>query len=339
MLLLCSLSYSQEAERAGFEAGLTVIPRLDLSANSPVLAPGSDGSIYGGLGNSSLYTNFEASFSENLSLLVVSEWLCDDPSWLYGYTGHSDSNNWLNFCTLEYALDNWSFTVGKDCMLVGGYEFDPWDYDSHSELNSAFWNTFACYQWSGKVGYTTSDESTSIYAQMAASPFGEYPFASGLWAYSLQWKGEYGPFYNIWSWTLAEADKGQFENIVCLGQQLALGDFTIEANWFNILGWDDAGSDGEYRMYLPGRTITAGVTWAPSDAFDITAKYVLEGYKINGGGYGDYQKGGIVAQWYPIKDSQALRLHALVGAGENVGGACINIGATYYLDALNLFRK
>lgn len=344
-LLLGLLAHSQEADTLGRHAELTIIPRLDLGLTSSKMTNGLEKAQFN-LGSSSLYTLFEGSLSEHVSFTLCNHWLAageDAPRWLYDGTLRSDATNWIDYCNFEFTAGSFTFGVGKESMFVGGFEFDPWDYDCHPELNSLIWYNLPVYQWGARVGYTTPSEMTTFSLQMTSSPFGERPFASGLWAWSGQWTGEYGPFSTIWSATAAQTPEGRLEWLVCLGQQLALGNWTLEFDWFNGAGcYGDLYEDSDC-WYNPcwgrGHTLEGRVVYTPIDNLEIEAKYMYEGsspFQNNG-----MRTSGLAARWFP---SDFIRLHALAGYSDhNIfsegSGLFACLGATVYLNVNKLFRK
>ena len=118
-------------------------------------------------------------------------------------------------------------------LAIGTWELDYYDVDVHTSLVSPFWHKIAIYQRGGAVDYTTKDESTNIRFQFGTSPFGEYPFASKLFTYSLDWRGEYGCYAPIWSVNFVEYERGKFVNLIALGNAFYMGDFTLELDYMN----------------------------------------------------------------------------------------------------------
>ncbi|MBQ5851148.1 MAG: hypothetical protein IIW54_10125, partial [Lachnospiraceae bacterium] len=101
-----------------------------------------------------------------------------------------DNTNWL---TLSYDLGNFSFSAGKDALVVGSYEYDAYDIDSYYDMNSLFYNSFSSYQWGVKAMWTNKSETTSIAFQVANSPFVYAPKMENLYSYNIGW-------YESWDW-------------------------------------------------------------------------------------------------------------------------------------------
>lgn len=314
--LLCSLAHSQEAEPTGSSAELAVIPHLELVPNV------ADQNTGFNLGNSSLYTLFEGSASDHFSWTVANHWFSaaylDDLAWPYTCLGYSDSTNWIDFMKADLTFGGWTFTLGKDCMSVGGFEYDDWDWDVHCNLASPLWNGLSSYQWGAKAAWTTPSEMSTFAVQMVSSPYGEHPFSGGLWAYSGSWSGEYGWFSNKWSTTAVATDKGVYDWIVSLGQRVELGDWSFTLDYNNIVGFAD---DDAYSM-LKGTNLNGTLAFAPSDKFDCAAKYIWTNIGWTAGAY---------AQFYPLADTDDLRLHAAFAYDNFTNTFSLNVGLRYYL--------
>lgn len=320
--LLCLLAYSQEADDLGSYAEVTVIPRLDVNPTY-----NSDNSDWGlNHGNSSIYTLFEGSASEHFSWTVANHWIQagGDYGWPYTYLGHSDSTNWLDYCMANLTFSNWTFTLGKDLVSTGGFEYEDWDWDIYPSFSSPLAEGLSCYQWGGKVSYTTASEMSTFSAQMTASPYGEHPFSSGMWAYSAQWRGEYGWFSNIWSVSALQYDRTAYDVLVSLGQQASFGDWTFIFDWNNSYGFND-----EYTL-AKGNTFQARLTYAPSERYDIALRAYYSTPR-DSEIYSDHWNLGTVFEFYPLRDTQNLRLHAFLNYDSLLTELTLGVGVRYNL--------
>lgn len=293
-LLLCHPTFSQDVSFSGIARYENTIPDW-------------------GFGNSSFYTLLEGSFSEHVSYTLCNHWLAEDPAWLYEGTLHSDTTNWLDYCCLDFNFGGFGFTLGKDALMTGGWEFDPWDYDVFTPLTTTLWNDLAVYQWGAAVHYTTPSERTSLQFQFKTSPFGERPFASGLFAYSLGWTGSYGPVETRWSAVAAGTGRKEYTWILSAGQR------------FNIL--DNLSFTADYNYFL-GHIVSGSLQYRPWHAFEATLRGGWERTELL---EDETQRWFAGANFccYPLKDSDNLRLH-LTGAYDSlIGGFTANIGITF----------
>lgn len=328
-LLPCFLAYSQEADGTGRYVDVQIIPRFEFN---PYFTPGQsgDGSSGYSFGNSSIYTLVEGAFSEHVSYTISNHWLkstfggWDETADLYRTTLYSNTTNWVDIATVDFNFGNWTFTLGKDCMATGGFEYDAWDVDvdymlvgDKTILASYLWNNLPSYQWGGKVAYSIQDHTT-LALQMTTSPFGERPFVSGLYSYSAQWNGNYGPLSNIWSASAIQRQDGGFEWLVSLSQRVELGDFTLGLDWYNMVDVDYDDDDCPTDL-LKGNTIRPVLSYSPSEKFDLGAAvniYTRMGalYDLNAGAFFHY---------YPLEN---IQLHATVGWDKNTAALAAMAG-------------
>ena len=273
-LLLCSLAHSQEGEGTGSYAEFQVIPRFEFN---PYFTPGrsGDGSSGNSLGNSSVYTLFEGAIGEHVQFTFSNHWFAPNPVSLYSNTLYSNANNWVDIATVGFNFGGFNITLGKDYIATGGFEYDAWDVDTDYMMvgekplvASYLWANLPCYQWGASLGYTFGDHTT-LKAQMLTSPFGERPFVSGLYSYSLFWQGSYGPFSNIWSGSAIQRPDGGFEWLVSLSNRYELGDFTLGFDWYNMVDVDFGLEDSPCE-FIKGNTFRPSVKYSPVEQFDCS---------------------------------------------------------------------
>ena len=113
--------------------------------------------------------------------------------------------------------------------------------------------------------------------------------------------------------------------MVCLGAELYLGDWTLGCDGFNNSGYYD--TDEEYRM-AKGNTSLIRVQYAPSERFDVQLRAMLVG-KDKQGLLSPWQKYAAIAQFYPLNDSQDLRLHTSMGYDTLLNSFSLMVGAKY----------
>ena len=329
LVLPLSLVHAQEADDTGAGVGLSIIPRLDLSPEF------SGGETTFTLGNSSIYTLFEGNITENLSFSVANHWLglyatddlFADTKDLYKNTWRSDSNNWVDWINLTYTLGDLSFTLGKDVITTGGFEMDAYDWEAHPWMCSSLWNNLPVYQWGAKLGYSIGEDN-EITFQWTTSPYGEKPFSSKLFNYSLGWNGSlFERLETIWSVTAIQRDSDDFLPVISLGQRFdAGGGVGIGLDLFNVVG-------DELNLLSKGFTILPSVSWDINDNFSLAANFIAE---INKDADASNYIYGIAGHWYPLKDSKDLRIHATAGYHSGMELLTLNLGLLY---SLNFPRK
>ena len=346
-LLLGLLAHSQEADDLGNHAEVSVIARLDLN---PFF--GKDATEFT-LGNSSLYTLFEGSASDHFSWTLANHWFSGntflgeeaDPWAFFNALGKSNETNFIDLAYVDLTFGNWTFNLGKNCIATGGHEYDDYDWMVHTGLASPLWSCLACYQWGGKVTYTTPSEMSNFSLQMTTSPFGEKPFSSGLWTWSAQWGGEYGWYAPLWSVSLFQsmspgdpspkAPVKQNNWLISLGNQFLFNDWTITLDWSNCVDMSD-------YQFVKGWTLHGVVNYAISDKFDVS----LRGNWVVPAADATFQTGdqiiqydiepwwniGAICEFYPLRDSRDLRLHAIAQYDKLQSAFAFNIGILYNLN-------
>ena len=301
MMLLCFPAYSQEADDLGNSAAeLTVVARAEYP-----------------LDNTSLYTLFEGNLSDNLSYSVANHWLSVEPGLLYANTLRSDDVNWLDWAYLTWSFDSFEISAGKDMLPWGTMEMDEYDFDIHKPFSSSVWNSLPIYQWGVRGSWLPTEELT-FDLRLSSSPYGEHPFASGLFALGARahYTAENTDFmvaYNAMQW-----DKGEAIGAFSAGIAQTFGDLTLGVD-FNSRPGDDS------FIFDSGFATALKATYAVSD--EITVKGHASYEKYDRFDWYDARTGAVV-EWCPIEN---LRVHGLAGwsFGDFYSGALYSIGVTY----------
>lgn len=148
-----------------------------------------------------------------------------------------------DFLYLKYkANDNWSFKAGKDALAVGGFEYDAPPIDVL--FNTTYWNNFYCFQLGGSASYSTNDGNHTLTAQFTNSPYvylgasdlgfdAGSEWKSGLFAYSLLWKGELDHFQTLYSVSMFQRPDRGFMNYIALGNKLVYDNWDIYVDFIH----------------------------------------------------------------------------------------------------------
>ena len=75
-----------------------------------------------------------------------------------------DATNWL---TLSYDIGNFSFTVGKDALAVGSFEYNAYELDCYYDMGSMFNYNLNCWLWGLSAMWTNNAETSSFAFQDA----------------------------------------------------------------------------------------------------------------------------------------------------------------------------
>ena len=323
-LSVLTAAFAQEEltdEEETFRTELKIVPRLDLA---PSFATSDQSENYFGLQNTGLYTEFSHNFTDNLSFSMLNLWVNETPGDLYRNTFHSDALSWMAYCKLTYAPGNWEFSLGKDYLIVGGFENDPSDYDFFFESNSPLVYNMPITQWGAQAFWTNNSENTSLGLQIMSSPFSVRPFEDGLLSINAAWYGDFGPLSTIWSVGAIGVEKGHYMYLVSLGQRLSFDKWSVTLDWSNTCY-----PFGEYgnRFLLEFRgNCTSWMDVVAGAHYTSPLKKQWDGELFNVlGAYGRFE-------FFPLRDSRNLRLHLSTAWNRYDEAVCTNLGVTYCFD-------
>ena len=116
-----------------------------------------------------------------------------------------------------------------------------------------------------------------------------------------------------------------YDFLISLGNQFLFGDWTLSLDWTNTSGLNE-----DFDGFLGGNMFHGCLDFAPSERWDFSLRgnYVLtEGKSL----VPNWWNAGAVAHFYPLRDSQDLRLHAFVNYDSLVGNFGICAGILYNL--------
>lgn len=369
--LSCSLAFAQGAELEDENNRVLIIPRVELN---PTFSGGA--SRYAGqklgLGGSSLYTLFEGDFNKSdFSYSIQGHWLTSDLEEtrdLYTDLFNPQGMSFIDWAYLTYSPGNFEISLGKQPMAVGGYEIDAYDFDSYACLSSTMWNNFQLYQYALGVGYNFQDES-NLTLQMSVTPHSNTAFvgtksAPALYAWTAKWTAEHGCWAPIWSYSLSQRykwdEEGAEDGVGPAIHMFALGNKFSFGNFDFIVDYTHRFTRHEGAMVNEG-TAVSSLSYNLNDKFLFTLK---GGYEFNKGGKdilgyeseegdefvahvptslaacGDkgYAFGGARIEFFPLKESQDLRIHALAGMNTWTKAPFLSVGVTYNFNLLKYLR-
>lgn len=304
LLMPASFAIAKEASNPGKYAEVTFVARAEYSSVQD-----------DHLGNSSIYALLDGAFSENLSFSVSTHLLSSDPAALYQGTLYSNCTNWLDWAYMTYDFGKFNVELGKNMMHWGTFEMQEYDFDSWFDLASCQWLSLPVYQWGGSVRWTPS-EDFNLGLQMTTSPFGERPFASGLYQYALSssWSG-CNWYNNLWSVNIIGGDYTL--PVFNMGHKFLIGD-----KWEIV--WD---STTEFWEKSCGFSNIAYVNFRPSDKWYFMARGGYENTVFGLDGV-DRWFTGALACWKPL---ECLRLHTLAAYDSLLESPTFNFGVTWQI--------
>ena len=305
-----------------------------------------------GFGGDGFYLNIDGKISKHFSYSLSQR--------LFAAHGEDDSvfdnTDWL---TLTYDIGGFSFTGGKDILMVGSYEYDAYDIDSYFDMNSMFYNSFACYQWGAKAMWTNKSETTSFALQVTNSPFAYVPLEDNMYSYNLGWYGAWDSYESIWTVNLLEYTPGEFVKMVALGNMFYIGDLSLGVDYimrgakvkdmfndvtlnvmpsYNIgeslrlfakFGWEQTSEPLEYDFW--------GEYLDTDDMIEINkeSSSVMPAYLIAGDDYIYYGAG---IEYFPLKENKSVRLHAVWSSNNYTKRHAINVGLTWKFDVVKAVK-
>lgn len=329
--LTVSLAQAQEVGNVGTSAQLSIIPRIDLN---PYIGFNSDAGTDFSLSNSSLYTLFEGSFGEHFSYSIMNHWLSEEPASLYEDTFfHSDTNNWLDWANLTYSSGDFFVTFGKNPLALGVWEQDAYDYESHFDINTTAWNEMPVYQWGADFGYYLTEDMYGV-LQLTSSPFTETPFHNGVFSAGAMLRNDGGDFNYMASFNALGLGDNTFIKMLNAGGLYSFGDFVagLDLSWHYF-----------QDIWLNEASAAGTLEYDPSDKLNLIFKagyedcLAMDGFPVVPGGPKSFPLycvpgrffGGLAAHYFPLRDNDALRLHAVVAYDNGFPGLSINVGALY----------
>ena len=250
--------------------------------------------------------NISPKFSYSLRYRMI------HPSHENSWRGVFNATDWAQ---LTYRpTKNWEITAGKMLVFYGSYEFDKNPLDVY--MWSGWGGRVGCFQFGVLGKYITNDGRNNILFQINNSPFADPLSLGALYSYSVQWNGNFGVFNALYSDNLIEYQPGRFINYISLGNQFNFGPATIELDYMNRYGARGTNFFGDFSFI--GR-----VKYNVCDQLTIFAKGGLD-YNMNEevvdllilpGERNVYYGAGL--EFYPIKNSKNVRIHAFWQSGNN----------------------
>lgn len=303
-----------------------------------------------GFGGDGFYLNIDGKISKHFSYSLCQR--------LFSAGGDDDSvfdnTDWL---TLSYDVKGFSFTAGKDVLMLGSYEYDAYDIDSYFDMNSMFYNSFSCYQWGVKAAWTNPSETTSVAFQVTTSPFSYTPREDNIYSYNIGWYGAWDCYESIWSVNFMEYAPGEFVKVLALGNMFYVGDLSLgvdcimrgadfssvgddeitinfmpsysfdKVRLFGKVGWERSASDLPYDFW--GEYLSAEDMELANEECGTTLPAFLIGGK-------DYWFYGAGVEYYP---TESVRLHAVWGSNNYTSRHTINVGATWKFDITKAIKR
>ena len=250
-----------------------------------------------------------------------------------------DERNMFNATDFLYLrwqfAPRWHLTVGKNALMIGGYEFDavPIDVYYYSNFCNNLYQGFA-------FGINTEYEflpGQDLVLQVCNSPL-SLGFQN-LYAFNAEWMGGFAPWWRtLWSVNFVQDEFHRTINYIALGNRLHLGNVDLDVEWMNRAG---AGQQRFFSDY----TVISKIIWSVGK-WNLCAK---AGYESNAPENVDAEGraydlavapgtkniyAGCGVEFFPLPNRDRLRLHAVYFKSSSIGIDNFDIGITWRLDII-----
>ena len=233
------------------------------------------------------------------------------------------------------ATDRWSFRVGKDAVLIGGYEYDAVPIDVY--FYSKFCNSInQGFTFGASTAYKLAENQLLSY-QVCTSPL-SYCF-QGVYAYNFAWMGKITPIWNtIWTFNMVQDMDARFINYIALGNHFQWENFLFDFDFMNRASFKQKhffGTDytmivksiwsvGNWNICFKGGFEKNSARNVDSDgrAFD---NVIAPGTK--------YLYAGAGLEYFPM-GRDGIRLHAVYYRDNFVSRDNFDIGITWRIDII-----
>ena len=228
--------------------------------------------------------------------------------------------NATDWAQLTYRpTQNWEITAGKMLVFYGSYEFDYNPLDVY--MWSGWGGRVGCFQFGVMGKYITDDRRNNFLFQINNSPFANSLDLGDLYSYTFQWNGNYGVFNALYSVNFFEYQPGRFINYISLGNQFNFGPVKFELDYQNRYGargthfLKDFSLIGKLNYNCMNRLnifVKGGLDYNMAQEegeTDVIDMLVLPGER------NVYYGAGL--EFFPIKDSKNVRIHAFWQSGNN----------------------
>ena len=233
------------------------------------------------------------------------------------WRGMFNATDWAH---LTYRpTKNWEITAGKMLVFYGSYEFD------YNPLDVFMWSGWGgrvgCFQFGVMGKYITDDRRNNFLFQINNSPFANSLDLGDLYSYTFQWNGNFGVFNALYSVNFFEYQPGRFINYISLGNQFNFGPVKFELDYQNRYG-------ARGTHFLKDFSLIGKLNYNCMNRLNIFVKGGLDYNMAQEAGETDvidmlvlpgernvYYGAGL--EFFPIKDSKNVRIHAFWQSGNN----------------------
>ena len=246
--------------------------------------------------------------------------------------------NATDFLWLKWqATPHWSFTAGKQPILIGGYEIDSAPIDVY--YYGAFSNRLYQYYAFGATATYSPEPGQDISIEFCPSPIS--PVTQNAYSYNLYWNGHIGSAWKTtWSYNLVEDELHRKMNWIAFGNRFLIGSLAVDVDFINRAAF------GQPRFFLTDWTLIGKAIWTigkwnlctkigyeKNDAANVAPDGISYDLVLPAGN--DYLYGGAGVEFFPL-GNENLRLHAVYFRDNHDRVNNFDLGITW---RFNLLRR
>ena len=209
------------------------------------------------------------------------------------------------------ATPKWSFTAGKQAILVGGYEYDSAPIDVY--YYGAFTNRLYQYFAFGATVTFTPVPGQEISYEFCPSPIS--PGTQDSYSYNVYWNGGFGIWKTTWSYNYVEDELHRKMNWIALGNKFNLGKLVVDVDYINRAApgqphffFTDWSLISKAILTLGKWNLCTKVGYERNDAENVDPDGMTYDLVLPAGN--DYLYYGAGIEYFPLGDEK-LRLHAV----------------------------
>jgi len=250
-----------------------------------------------------------------------------------------DENNIFNATDFLYvnwqASERWSFLVGKNAVLIGGYEYDavPIDVYFYSKFCNSLYQGFTL---GASATYSLMPGQNLVF-QVCDSPL-SLGFEN-VYAYNFAWMGSFSKvWHTIWTFNLVEDCDNRMINYIALGNHFQWDNLLFDLDLMN------RASFSQKNFFATDYTLISKIIWSVGK-WNICAKGGYERNAVdnvdeNGRAFDEviapgteYIYAGAGLEYFPMGRDD-IRLHAVYYRDNSIRRDNIDIGITWRIDII-----
>ena len=250
-----------------------------------------------------------------------------------------DERNMFNATDYLYlrwqASPRWHFTVGKNAVMIGGYEFDAVPIDVYYYSNFCN-NLYQGFAFGVSAEYEFLPGQTMVF-QVCNSPL-SLGFQN-LYAYNLEWMGGFAPWWRtLWSVNFVQDEYHRTINYIALGNRITVGNLAVDLEWMNRAGAGQKRFFSDYTLiskiiWTVGKwNLCAKAGYDSNDPGNVDALGRALDLAVAPGTHNIYAGCGV--EFFPLPNRERLRLHAVYFKSSVIGIDNFDIGITWRLDVI-----